>query len=53
VSSCVFCAIAAGEKTDEHVVAADEHTVAFLDIRPVFKGARRLSELLPGDRSAG
>jgi histidine triad (HIT) family protein len=38
VSSCVFCAIAAGEKTDQPIVAADEHTVAFLDVRPVFKG---------------
>jgi histidine triad (HIT) family protein len=38
VSSCVFCAIAAGEKTDQPIVAADEHTVAFLDARPVFKG---------------
>jgi histidine triad (HIT) family protein len=38
VSNCVFCAIAAGEKTDQPVVAADEHTVAFLDVRPVFKG---------------
>jgi histidine triad (HIT) family protein len=38
VSSCVFCAIAAGEKTDQPIVAADEHTVAFLDVRPVFTG---------------
>lgn len=38
VSSCTFCAIAAGHKTDQPVVAADEHTVAFLDARPVFKG---------------
>jgi diadenosine tetraphosphate (Ap4A) HIT family hydrolase len=38
VSSCVFCAIAAGEKTDQPIVAADEHTVAFLDVHPVFKG---------------
>jgi len=34
---CAFCAIAAGEK-DQPVIAADEHTVAFLDGRPVFKG---------------
>lgn len=34
---CAFCAIAAGEK-DQPVIAADEHTVAFLDARPVFKG---------------
>jgi histidine triad (HIT) family protein len=38
VSSCVFCAIAAGEKNDQPIVAADEHTVAFLDVRPVLKG---------------
>lgn len=38
MSSCVFCAVAAGEKTDQPIVAADEHTVAFLDARPVFKG---------------
>jgi histidine triad (HIT) family protein len=38
VSSCTLCAIAAGHKTDQPVVAADEHTVAFLDARPVFKG---------------
>ena len=37
MSSCAFCAIAAGEK-DQPVVAADEHTVTFLDARPVFKG---------------
>ncbi len=34
---CAFCAIAAGDK-DQPVIAADEHTVAFLDARPVFKG---------------
>jgi histidine triad (HIT) family protein len=38
VNDCVFCAIAVGEKTDQPIVAADEHTVAFLDTRPVFKG---------------
>ena len=37
VSDCVFCAIAAGDKA-QPVVLADEHTVAFLDARPVFKG---------------
>ena len=37
VIDCAFCAIAAGEK-DQPVIAADEHTVAFLDTRPVFKG---------------
>ena len=34
---CVFCAIVAGE-TPAHVVAEDEHTLAFLDVRPVFPG---------------
>ena len=34
---CLFCAIAAGE-ADAAVVHADDDTVAFLDIRPVFKG---------------
>jgi histidine triad (HIT) family protein len=33
----VFCAIVAGA-TPAHVVASDEHTVAFLDTRPVFPG---------------
>jgi histidine triad (HIT) family protein len=35
--TCVFCAIVAGE-TPAHVVAADDHTLAFLDVRPVFPG---------------
>jgi histidine triad (HIT) family protein len=34
---CVFCAIVAGE-TDAHVVASDDATLAFLDVRPVFPG---------------
>lgn len=34
---CLFCAIAAGEGS-AHVVHADDEFVAFLDIRPVFKG---------------
>ena len=34
---CTFCAIAAGG-TSAHVILTDEHTVAFLDARPVFKG---------------
>ncbi len=34
---CVFCAIVAGT-TPAHVVASDDHTVAFLDARPVFPG---------------
>lgn len=37
VSDCTFCAIAAGG-TAAHLVLTDEHTVAFLDARPVFKG---------------
>ncbi len=34
---CLFCAIAAGERS-AHVVHADDDFVAFLDVRPVFKG---------------
>jgi histidine triad (HIT) family protein len=34
---CVFCAIVAGT-TPAHVVASDDHTLAFLDVRPVFAG---------------
>ncbi|WP_265444332.1 HIT family protein [Flexivirga meconopsidis] len=34
---CVFCAISSGESA-AHEVARTEHTVAFLDNRPVFKG---------------
>jgi histidine triad (HIT) family protein len=34
---CPFCAIAAGDAAAQ-VVAADDHTVAFLDVRPVFPG---------------
>ncbi|RNI24447.1 HIT family protein [Flexivirga caeni] len=37
MSDCVFCAIAAGA-AEAHVVARTEHTTAFLDNRPVFKG---------------
>jgi histidine triad (HIT) family protein len=37
VSGCLFCAIAAGE-TPAFTVASTEGAVAFLDIRPVFKG---------------
>jgi histidine triad (HIT) family protein len=36
-TGCVFCAIVAGT-TPAHVVHADEHTLAFLDVRPVFPG---------------
>jgi histidine triad (HIT) family protein len=34
---CVFCGIVAGDVA-AHVVASDDHTVAFLDTRPVFPG---------------
>lgn len=37
MTACVFCAIATGEAA-AHEVARTEHTVAFLDNRPVFKG---------------
>ena len=35
--NCLFCSIVASE-LPAAVVHEDEHTVAFLDIRPVFKG---------------
>jgi histidine triad (HIT) family protein len=34
---CVFCAIVAGD-AEAHVVLDEEHVLAFLDTRPVFKG---------------
>jgi histidine triad (HIT) family protein len=34
---CAFCAVAAGDG-DAAIVAAGEHTVAFLDHRPLFPG---------------
>ena len=34
---CIFCSIVAGD-TPAHVVASDEATLAFLDVRPVFPG---------------
>ncbi len=37
VTDCIFCAIAAGT-IPAQVVFGDEHTTAFLDARPVFKG---------------
>jgi histidine triad (HIT) family protein len=37
VSDCIFCAISAGS-TPAHVVLADDTAMAFLDVRPVFKG---------------
>ena len=36
-SGCVFCAIVAGD-TPAHVVDSDDATLAFLDVRPVFRG---------------
>jgi histidine triad (HIT) family protein len=36
-ADCLFCAIASGE-TDASVVWRDDDFVAFLDIRPLFKG---------------
>jgi len=35
--TCVFCSIVAGD-VPAHLVVSDEHTVAFLDTRPVFPG---------------
>jgi len=37
MNGCIFCAIVADE-TPAHVVYADDTTVAFLDLRPVFPG---------------
>ncbi len=37
MSACVFCSIVAGSIPAERVLQ-DEHVVAFLDTRPVFKG---------------
>ena len=37
MSGCLFCRIVAGD-ADAAIVARDEHTVAFLDIRPLFHG---------------
>src|SRR3954454_24131750 len=39
--ACLFCDIAAGS-TPADIVLADDQFVAFLDIRPVFKGHVRL-----------
>src|SRR4051812_18957158 len=36
-ADCLFCAIAAGE-TDAAIVWSDDDLVAFLDVRPLFKG---------------
>ena len=35
---CRFCAIVAGDDEDSHVVYEDEHSLAFLDHRPLFPG---------------
>jgi histidine triad (HIT) family protein len=37
VAGCVFCAIVAGERPAD-LVHEDDEFVAFLDVRPVFKG---------------
>jgi histidine triad (HIT) family protein len=37
VTDCTFCAVVAGERP-AHVVLAGDAAVAFLDVRPVFKG---------------
>ena len=37
MKECLFCSIVAGD-TPAAIVGADEHTVAFLDIRPLFHG---------------
>ncbi len=37
MADCVFCAIAAGE-TPASIVWSDDDFVAFLDVRPLFKG---------------
>jgi histidine triad (HIT) family protein len=37
VTDCLFCDIIAGTRP-AHIVLSDETAVAFLDIRPVFKG---------------
>lgn len=36
-AGCLFCAIVSGEVAATRVLS-DEHVVAFLDVRPVFKG---------------
>jgi histidine triad (HIT) family protein len=45
MADCLFCAIVAGE-TPAALVHEDEHTLAFLDIRPLFHGH---SLLVPRD----
>lgn len=37
MKECLFCGIVSA-RVAAQVVASDEHTVAFLDVRPVFKG---------------
>lgn len=57
MSHCVFCAVIAGE-AESSVVYDDEHTIAFMDIRPFTAGhllvvpkihAANLAELDPAD----
>ena len=36
-ADCIFCAIVADEQPG-HIVFADDHVVAFLDIKPLFPG---------------
>jgi histidine triad (HIT) family protein len=38
VSDCRFCDIVDGRHPDAHIVLEGEHTLAFLDHRPVFPG---------------
>ena len=37
MDGCIFCAIVAGEQ-DAAIVHSDEHSIAFLDTRPLFPG---------------
>lgn len=37
MAGCIFCAIVAGEH-DAAIVYEDEHSLAFLDVRPLFPG---------------
>lgn len=58
-ASCVFCAIARGEVTADHILET-EHMLAFLDHRPLFRGHTllvpkahlRLLSDLPADHAA-
>lgn len=56
MTECPFCAIVAGEE-EAHVLREDEHTIAFLDVRPASRGhtlvapTEHIEELLPGPRA--